>query len=284
PAAPTPTEPRSGSESWATASSSAHAGPKTESMASAMRVLPNRDCRVAAFIIFLRRSAEVELRGRVRGAGVVRPVHLRMAVRAAAGHDVVDARLAARDRAEERGLPAQVGVLPLADDLADLPAVRRVALVAEERRTRLQHVLGGRAVRVVAVRAVLAHRLVVVHERAALLHVARVAGVVDGVALHERGPGRAVRVVAVGARHLPFGDRMVRGLVDLGALLLVAVEAHLGLRALVAHRVVPGVDLVAVGAREAARLVHAPGPVGALRVRVVAAEALAVLLVRRALA
>ena len=57
----------------------------------------------------------------------------------------------------------------------------------------LEQIRGSRAVRVVADRAVLLHRLVRAHERPALLHVARVAGVVDVVAHHHARAHRAVR-------------------------------------------------------------------------------------------
>jgi hypothetical protein len=136
------------------------------------------------------------------------------------------------------------------------------------------------AVRVVADRAVLLHRRVVAHERPALLHVAGVAGVGDRVAHHHRRPDRAVRVVAVGAGDQAFADRVAVGPVDLGALLLVAFEAHLRLVELVANPVVRGVDLVAARAGGVAARVHAALPVDALAA-LVAGEARLVLGFRR---
>src|SRR4051812_29681657 len=93
PSAPTLTVPVSGLASCVTASSSAHAGAKTARSADARSVLRSPCCLVVLMVL-LRRSAQVELRGRVGGARVVRPVHLRVAVRATARHEVVDARLA----------------------------------------------------------------------------------------------------------------------------------------------------------------------------------------------
>ena len=95
-------------------------------------------------------------------------------------------------------------------------------LLAEERRAHLEQVVVHGAVRVVADRAVLLHRLVGAHERPALLHVARVAGVVDAVAHQRFLARRAVRVVAVRADDLAFERRVARLAADLGALLLVA--------------------------------------------------------------
>ena len=71
-------------------------------------------------------------------------------------------------------------------------AVRRVAAVAQERRTRLQQALSGCAMRVVAGGAVFGNRLVVVHEGAALFHVTGKAGIGNAVALHQLGAGGAM--------------------------------------------------------------------------------------------
>ena len=76
-------------------------------------------------------------------------------------------------------------------------AGRFVALLAEERGPRFQQIGVGRAVRVVTVRAVFGHRLVIEDERSALLHVAGVAGVDDGIADQQLDSGGAMRVVGV---------------------------------------------------------------------------------------
>src|SRR6185503_7630787 len=167
----------------------------------------------------------------------------------------VDVGVAVEAGARQRDADAaRIRAVRAAGDAGDVAAVagRLVALLAEERRARLQQVVVHRAVRVVADRAVLLHRLVGAHERAALLRVAGVAGLVDAIAHQQLLAGGAVRVMAVGARDLAFPDRMAHRTVDLRALLLVAGGAHGRLRHAVAHLVVAGVHLVARGAGDVA--------------------------------
>src|SRR5688572_9896896 len=117
---------------------------------------------------FVRASMSPPERALVRAVErIVRAVDVGVAVEAAARQEV------------GRGAAA-CGVLR-ADQARDVAAVagRLVALLAQVRRPLPQQVVVRRAVRVVAQRAVLLHRLVGAHERAALLHVAAVAGVVD---------------------------------------------------------------------------------------------------------
>src|SRR5512134_3520118 len=139
-----------------------------------------------------------------------------------------------------------------------------MALLAHPWRAHLEQVVVHGAMRVVADRAVLLYRLVRAHERPALLHVAGVAGVVDAVAHQVFRPCGAVGIVAIRARDLAFAQRVARRTVDLRAHLLVTVEAHLGLRDLIAHHLVGDVDLVAVSAGDIARRVRAAAPVDAL--------------------
>jgi hypothetical protein len=163
--------------------------------------------------------------------------------------------------------------LPLAAELGDLCRVRRVALLAQEWRARLQQVFHHGAVRIVAVAAILGHRLVLVDKRAALFRVAVVAGVVDAVASQQLRPDRTVRLVAVGAAHLALGQRVMRGLVEFVALLLVAGEADHGLGPFVAHPVVGRVQLMARGAGNVRGLVGTAVPVRALGIVLMAGEA-----------
>src|SRR5262249_40077695 len=100
--------------------------------------------------------------------------------------------------AQQLRLRALVG----AEGLARVGRRRRVALLAEVWARREEHGLVVRAVRLVAIEAVLAHRRVFPQERAALFGVARVAGVVHSVAAEQRACGRAVRAVAIGTAHL----------------------------------------------------------------------------------
>ena len=80
---------------------------------------------------------------------------------------------------------------------------------AEERHRLAQQIIGYRAVRLVTIRAALRHRRMLVHKRPLLFCMALVAQTVDRI-LFEVTFGLAVRVVAVGANHLAFPDRMVR--------------------------------------------------------------------------
>src|ERR1044071_1737341 len=173
----------------------------------------------------------------------------------------VDVGMAVQAAARER-VRASAGAGEVREGTA--VAGRLMALLAQHGLAHLEQVRRGRAVRVVAVGAVFLHRLVGADERPAFLHVAAVAGVVDGVAQHHDAPDRAVRVVAVGAGDQSFADRMARGAVDLDALHLVAGEAHFGLSELVAHAVGRGVQLVTGRAGDVVALVRAARPVHAL--------------------
>ncbi len=67
-----------------------------------------------------------------------------------------------------------------------------VALVTDQRRTRFKQVVCRGAVWHVAVATVVGNRLVVMHEGAALFHVAGVAGFDNAIAFHEFWPCRAM--------------------------------------------------------------------------------------------
>ena len=121
----------------------------------------------------------------------------------------------------------------------------RVALLAEPWRTGLEQSGLHRTMRIVAVAAVFADRRVLPQERSAFVGVAGIAGLVDGVLDQQLGPARSMRIVAIRADHLCLHNRMMRGHVRLGSLLLVASEADEGLGGLRAHLIVLGVDIVA---------------------------------------
>jgi len=157
--------------------------------------------------------------------------------------------------------------------------MRRVACVAQEWRPHLQHAFCSSAMRIMAVRAVLIDRLMVMYERTAFLHVAGIAGIDHAIALHQFWAGRSMHIVAVRTRHLAFHDRVVRRLVDLGTLFLVAGEAELGLGAFVAYHIFCRVNLVAVGAPHVASLMCASLPVRALCILLVTLQARAIALV-----
>lgn len=118
-----------------------------------------------------------------------------------------------------------------------------MARLAQERGPNLDHGRIRAAVRVVADPAVLRYRLMGTDVRPALFHVALVTGLDYAAPDHLLGIV-AMHVMTVGAAHFAFKYRMSIGLVDLNALLLVAGEADLRLRELVAHFVVRGVHLV----------------------------------------
>ena len=103
--------------------------------------------------------------------------------------------------------------------------VSGMASQAQERRGLLQQVVLDRPVRIVADRAILRHRRVLVDERPLLIGVTLVADHVDR-GFFQAPFGLAVRIMTIRADHLPFLDGVVRW---------HAVEAeNLGM-ALVAH-------------------------------------------------
>ena len=87
---------------------------------------------------------------------------------------------------------------------AGLRMADRVALVAKPRRRHFQHALVDRAMRIVTVRAVLAHRRVLEQERSALLGMALVAIVVDRVRPQQLIGKRAMRIMAIRANYFTF--------------------------------------------------------------------------------
>ena len=138
-----------------------------------------------------------------------------------------------------------------------------VAPLAQHRRLGDEHALMRRAVRVVATRAVVADRRVLVQERPALLRVAADARLVQPVAhLEQLDVDRPVRVVARGALHLALGDRHVRGAAQLGDLLLMArlAQRRLRLGLQLAFERLRRVHAVARRAREVAGVVRAAVP------------------------
>jgi len=126
--------------------------------------------------------------------------------------------------------------------------------------------------RVMADRAVLADRLVVLDERAALFHMTGVAGFIHAIAFHEFGSDRTVRVMAISTSHIALWNRMVGRPLELRALFLVAGEANLGLGAFVAHLIVRSVDYMAGGAGHVRKLMRTSFPVRAIRILAVAGK------------
>ena len=165
----------------------------------------------------------------------------------------------------------RVAVLALAIECVDRRRISRIARMPGEIGVTLlaktwprdpEHEVVDRAVRLVAVHAVLAHRRMLPQERAALLRMALVAIVVDGGLVQKSLAVGAMRIVAGRARHLAFANRHVRRAPDFRALVLVALEArvHLGqLGQLELGRHVRH-DRVAIRAGEVARFMRAAAP------------------------
>ena len=92
-----------------------------------------------------------------------------------------------------------------------------MALLAQERNRRHQQRALIRAVRRVAVEAVLANGCMLEQERTALLGMALIARLVDRIRLEQRTGQGAMRIMAIVAAHLPFGQRHVRAAIELQA-------------------------------------------------------------------
>ena len=75
-----------------------------------------------------------------------------------------------------------------------------------------------------------------------------------------------MHIVAIGAAHLAFEDRVVRGLAGLRTLFFVAGKAGFALGAFVTHGVFRNVYFVAGGTGHVARLVNAAFPLVVLAI------------------
>jgi len=198
---------------------------------------------------------------------VVRAVNLRMAVGATAREQVrigIGTREGLR-RAHEGGMSRPF-----------------VAGLAEERRAQLQERRLHRTVRVVAVGAILRHRLMLPQKRSALLAVAGGARFVGGVLDELHWRRRAVRRMARSACHLALAQRVARELVQVGVLGLMTAPAHLDLRAGLTHRILYRVHRMAAGAGHVVRGMRTRGPI-VRGIRLMTGEALRVLFHRRRL-
>lgn len=136
-----------------------------------------------------------------------------------------------------------------------------VALLAKVRRLGLQQ--GGMVGTMgsVAIQAVVAGRRMLPEEGAALLGMAGIASLDHGVLGQELRTGGAMGIVAIRADNLAFLDGMVGITERLGALFLVAGEAHFALVGFFPHLVMLGMDLVAGGTGNVGVGMLAAGPV-----------------------
>lgn len=108
--------------------------------------------------------------------------------------------------------------------------------------------------------AVFRRRLMLPKEWAALVGMAGVAGLVDGVLGQIALARGAVRVVASGTAHFAFADWMTERLGQAGALILVAGQADVGLQNFVEYRILRDVGGVATDACDIFGLVTAALP------------------------
>ena len=109
-------------------------------------------------------------------------------------------------------------------------AARVMAGIANARHARLQQLRIARAMRLVAVRAVLHHRRVLPEEGTAPFRVAAQAIFIGGALQQLLGIRRTMRIVATGASYLAFAVRHVRGTLQLCTAHLMALQAQLRLR------------------------------------------------------
>jgi len=137
-----------------------------------------------------------------------------------------------------------------------------------------------RAVRIMAVGAVLGDRLMLPQKRSPKFGMAAGASLRDGVPDELRRCGGPVRRVARSACHGAFSQGVMRGLEQIGVLCLVTSGADLDLSRRGLHRILGGVQSVAARAGDIARCVGAGGPV-VCGIALVATQASRVLLRRR---
>src|SRR5215471_1030096 len=141
--------------------------------------------------------------------------------------------------------------------------VKAVALPAKLRPLHLQHKLFGRAVRVVAIETVFAHRRVLPKKWTTLLGMALVASIVHRVRAQHRLGSSAVRIMAVRTGDLAFAQRHVGREIILGAAIFVTLVAGVwsesGLQLEFAGHLFH--DGVAIRAHQSARLVRAAVPI-----------------------
>ena len=119
------------------------------------------------------------------------------------------------------------GRLPVPVERAVMTDRQVVALLAQVRARPDEQLVMVGTMWLMAVQTAFANWRVFPEKRSPLLGVACVAHVVDGIRVQERARRRAVRVVAVDAGHLAFGQWHVRAPAELGALLLVTLDAGL---------------------------------------------------------
>lgn len=136
-----------------------------------------------------------------------------------------------------------------------------VTLLAQPRVSQFKQRSGGRTMRGVTKRAVVADRRMLPEEGAAFLGVTGEAGVVDRFLQQQFRAVAAVRIVAVAAKHLALAHRMRRRQMQFGTLRRVASDAGFRLLAARQTRIARRMQRMAARAGDALALVRTAQPV-----------------------
>ena len=163
-----------------------------------------------------------------------------------------------------------------AELLAGVPGIG-MAVLAQIGETYLEKVSIGRAVRIVAVGAIVAHRSVFPQKRAALFRVAAKAGFIGRCSFEQRWPLAAVGVVTLRAFSCTIAARHhgVLSVLDLRPFGLMAGETNA-----LWHSVTRGMQRMAISATHPAHVVRTARPIGMRFVIFVASKAGAVFFCR----
>jgi hypothetical protein len=151
------------------------------------------------------------------------------------------------------------------DVIATVQSARMVGILmttlAQERCAQRQQAIYYRTMRIMAIGTAIADRLVLPQKRTALFRVATRARVIDSVAEQQMFSHRAMRVMAIAARHESFVERVMRSQLQLRALFLMTADTHGYLRGFAQYRVIRLVDVVAGDTGKTGELMLAAAPV-----------------------
>src|SRR5450755_2717478 len=192
---------------------------------------------------------------------MVRPVNQHVAIQARPGvrlssRTVVRQRLHTIDR-------RRVSIRQVRAAVDRRAVITGVAFLAQPGHPRFQQWRVSGTVGRMAVGAIVDNRAVFPQERPAFLGMTGVAGFVDRVLDEKLRPGRAMRVMAIGAHYLAGKYRVRRNAVNLRALSLVAGETYIWLRGFGQNWIAGDMDRMAVAAGYIAALMLASGPMRA---------------------
>ena len=140
--------------------------------------------------------------------------------------------------------------------------------LAQGRCAQRQQAIYYRAMRIMAIGATIADRLVLPQKRTALFRVATCTGVIDGVADQQMISYGAVGVMTITAHHESFIDRMVRAQLQLRALFLMTAYAHRCLRGFGQYHIIFLMNVMAGDTGKVGELMFAATPVSSQSVLV----------------